>query len=294
MAFDHAAASRLLEKKLADIARAAVLPAPMLALGAATARAQLEARAAETVVVDASDLEDVERVLRGAPMLPRHAFPLDTGRATVLFDELSRLVTESEPHLAEAMAVVRADREAGSLDLDTAFSRFVEGDDAFFAACGQKTPSAPRLLGFLVQAALTPTLAAVAEAAYAHFPEDRTWNFGQCPVCASPPLMARLVGKVGARHLTCSFCQLEYRAKRLMCPYCGEEDHKMLEVFTAPDVPGYAVHVCLRCKSYIKTADFREMDRPSVPVLDDLESLTLDLAARDQGYARPVLSAWGF
>ena len=41
MAFDHAAASRLLEKKLADIARAAVLPAPMLALVAATARAQL-------------------------------------------------------------------------------------------------------------------------------------------------------------------------------------------------------------------------------------------------------------
>ena len=294
MPFDHAAASRLLEKKLADITKKTVLPAPMLTLVAAAARAQLEARAQETVTIDAASLEDVERVLRGAPMLPRDAFPLDMARAAAFFDDLTRLVGASEPHLAEAMTVIRADREAGSLDLPKAFTRFTAGDDAFFAAYGEKTPSAPRLLSFLVQAALTPRLAAVAEAAYAHFPENRTWNFGQCPVCGSPPLMARLVGKVGARHLTCSFCQLEYRAKRLMCPYCGEEEHKLLEVFTAPDEPGYAVHVCLRCNNYIKTTDFRELDRPSIPVLDDLESLPLDLAARNQGFTRPVLSAWGF
>ena len=57
MPFDHAAASRLLEKKLAAIAEKTVLPASMLALVAATARAQLDARAAETVNVNAADLD---------------------------------------------------------------------------------------------------------------------------------------------------------------------------------------------------------------------------------------------
>lgn len=294
MSFDVDQASRLLEKKLADLARKTVLPASMLALVAATARAQLAARAAEQAVVPPEMLEDAERFLRGAPMLPRERFPVDRDRTMVLFGALSGLVRDNEPHLAEAMAGIDAARAAGELDLDKACERYVAGDDAFFAAFGEKTPNAPRLLNFLVQAALSPGLAAVGKAAYAHYPKERAWVFGHCPVCASPPLMARLVGKEGARHLTCSFCQLEYRAKRLMCPYCGEEDHKMLEVFTAAEEPGYFVHVCLRCKKYIKTTDFRELDRASLPVLDDLESLTLDLAARGQGYNRPVLSAWGF
>jgi len=294
MPFDATKANRLLEKKLAAMSRKPVLPAAMLDLVADTSRAQLAARSRETVVIAADAIEDIERVLRGAPMLSREAFPLDFESAAALFDVLSRLVRASEPHLAEAMAVIDAALAARELDLRQAFSRHVAGDDAFFAAFGEKTPHAPRLLGFLVQAALAPRLSAIGEAAFAHFPTDRAWNFGQCPVCASPPLMARLVGKVGARHLTCSFCQLEYRAKRLMCPYCGEEDHKRLEIFTSEDEPGYAVHVCLRCKNYIKTTDFRELDRPSIPILDDLESLTLDLAAKGQGYGRPVLSAWGF
>lgn len=294
MPFDATIASRLLEKKLAELSRKTVLPAVMLDLVAATARAQLAARSKENVVITSDMIEETERNLRGAPLLPRDAFPVDFIRATELFEELSRIVIASGAHFAEALDDIAAARASGELDLEKAFSRHIIGDDAFFAAFGERTPNAPRMLGFLVQAALTPQLVAVAEAAYAHFPTDRTWNFGHCPVCASPPLMARFVGKVGARHLTCSFCQLEYRAKRLMCPYCGEEDHKQLEVFTAPDEPGYAVHVCLRCKNYIKTTDFREFDRPSLPILDDLESLTLDMAARNQGYTRPVLSAWGF
>lgn len=294
MAFDVASASRLLEKKLAALSEKTALPAAMLELVAQTARLQLEARATDDVVVDPDSLEDIERVLRGAPMMPREAFPVDFVLARELFEKLGEVVRHSEPHLAQALGIIDKARASDTLELSQAFSRYVAGDDVFFTTFGRQTPQAPRLLNFLIQAALAPRLAAVGEAVHAHFPADRTWNLGQCPVCASPPLIARLVGKEGARYLTCSFCLLEYRAKRLLCPYCGEEDHTKLEVFTSPDEPGYSVHVCLTCKHYIKTADFRELDRPSLPVLDDLESLTLDMAAKGQGYSRPVLSAWGF
>jgi FdhE protein len=294
MPFDVEEASRLLEKKLTVLAGNAVLPAAMVCLAGTTSREQLLARAVETPAITAGMLTETERNLRGAPLLSREAFPVDRQRAETLFYRLARLAGSCEPHLDASMAVVLAALESGELDLDRAFTRFLAGDDAFFAAFGQRTPQAPRLLNFLVQASLSPQLVAVAEAAYAFFPKDRTWNFGHCPVCASPPLMARLVNREGARALTCSFCQLEYRAKRLMCPYCGEEDPSRLEMFSAPEVPGFAVQVCLRCNSYLKTTDFREFDRPSLPALDDLESLTLDLAAQGRGFVRPVLSAWGF
>jgi FdhE protein len=294
MPFDPAEAARLLEKKLVALKRQTVLPSPMLRLVAAVSRLQLEARTGETVVLAPGLLEDTERNLRGAPLLPREAFPVALDRAVALFDRLAGLIGESESHLAAVLAVITGALASGELVRDQILTRHMAGDEAFFAAFGERTRRAPRLLNFLAQAALTPQLAAVSEAAYAHFPKERGWNFGHCPVCASPPLIARLVGREGARSLTCSFCQLEYRAKRLLCPYCGEEDHSRLEMFTSPGEPGYAVQVCLRCKSYLKTADFRDLDRPSLPVLDDLESLTLDLAAQSQGYVRPVLSAWGF
>lgn len=287
-------ARHLLEKKLLALAGCNALPASLVCLVAATCREQLEARIASSVQLTEDRLAASERNLRGAPLLPREAFPLDLEQAQSLFQRLEGLASECEPHLASSVAAIAAARNSGDLNLKEAFAKFVGGDDAYFAAVGQRTPNAPRLLNFLVQASLTPQLAAVGEAAYAFFPQDRTWNFGHCPVCASQPLLARMINREGARGLTCSFCQVEYRAKRLMCPYCGEEDPARLELFTAAEVPGFAVQVCLSCKSYLKTVDFRDFDRPSLPVLDDLESLPLDLAAQSRGFVRPVLSAWGF
>lgn len=294
MPFEPGEARRLLEKKLRALSDNPVLPASLVRLATATCREQLEARIGTATTVTAAMPVPDERNLRGAPLLPREAFPVDLVQARELFDRMGRIAAASESHLAEALETIATALAAGDLDLGEAFTRFLAGDDAFFAVFGQRTPKAPRLLNFLVQASLGPQLAAVGEAAYASYPQDRSWNFGHCPVCASQPLLARLINREGARGLTCSFCQVEYRAKRLQCPYCGEEEPAKLEMFTAPEVPGFAVQVCLSCNSYLKTVDFREFDRPSLPILDDLESLSLDLAAQGRGFVRPVLSAWGF
>lgn len=294
MPFEADKAHRLLEKKLHALSTNPALPESLVRLAADTCREQLQARMAVEVKVTADMLADRERNLRGAPLLPREAFPFAPEPARELFRRLGEVAGAGAPHLASGVAAVTAALAARELDLDDAFVRFLAGDDAFFAAQGARTPDAPRLLHFLVQASLVPQLAAVGEAAYAFFPGDRTWNFGHCPVCASQPLLARIVNRDGARSLTCSFCQVEYRARRLLCPYCGEEDATRLDMFTAEEIPGFAVQVCQSCNSYLKTVDFREFDRPSLPVLDDLESLALDLAAQGRGHTRPVLSAWGF
>lgn len=94
---------------------------------------------------------------------------------------------------------------------------------------------------------------------------------------------------------TCSYCRTTFRAKRIQCPFCLEEDAKKLDYFTTENEPGYQVHVCRSCKSYIKIADFREFfGRESIPALDDLESLPLDIAAQNEDFHRSRLPSGGY
>jgi FdhE protein len=124
---------------------------------------------------------------------------------------------------------------------------------------------------------------------------SEVWPHGHCPLCGNPPLIGKLASKEGFRFHTCSLCRLEYRASRLGCPFCQEQESDKLDVFTADTQPDYAVYACRTCKSYIKLADFREYaGRVSLPALDDLESLPLDMLAQQRGFGRLTCSAWGF
>lgn len=68
----------------------------------------------------------------------------------------------------------------------------------------------------------------------------------------------------------------------------------MLDYFTVDSEPGYQVHTCRSCKSYIKIADFRELTgREFLAALDDLESLPLDMAAQQEDFHRVAPSEWG-
>lgn len=49
-----------------------------------------------------------------------------------------------------------------------------------------------------------------------------------------------------------------------------------------------------RARANIKIADFREFfGRESIPALDDLESLPLDIAAQNEDFHRVAPSEWG-
>jgi FdhE protein len=189
-------------------------------------------------------------------------------------------------------------RKAGSEDSlrpAQAFTALLGNDAAFFMLWAKRLPDAPALPRFLALSSLAPSFARLHAALAPRLLTQEIWPHGHCPLCGSPPLIGRLTGKEGLRYHSCSLCRLEYRAPRLGCPFCGEHGSDKLGVFTADTLPGYAAYVCWTCKSYIKLADFREYaGRASLPVLDDLESLPLDMLAQQQGFTRLTFSAWGF
>ncbi|EGJ50129.1 formate dehydrogenase accessory protein FdhE [Desulfocurvibacter africanus] len=293
MAFDYDTEKRRLERKLAAVEKKGFLPKELLDMVGRTARLQLEAQREVRVEVP-TDLGDAMRAALGAPLLPRAEFACDREQALRLFGELLSVTADAGGALADASAMVRKAVEEDALDPAEALSRFLAGDDAFFQEWGQKTPGAPRLLSFLAQASLTPSLRATAEAVADRAKLNVARNNGHCPICGSLPFIGSLREKEGYRYLSCSFCHSDYRAKRLACAYCGEDNQQHLEYFESADEPGYRVELCHSCKRYVKTADFRNYDRLCVPGLDDLESLALDIRAVEEGYSRPTLSAWGF
>ena len=282
------------------------LPEPLLHLAVEVIRLQEEARTLISplpahLTVEKSLLTPQEAHYQGQALLAAERFPYDAEKAAELWEALLQLAQSQDgPMQSAARAVQGAHASATPLSAVDAFDAYVRDDADFFAHWAQRMPEAPAMTRFLAQAALSPWLHAVTQSLHG-FATDKVWEFGTCPHCGHLPYMGQLRGKEGARWHVCSFCHLSYRAARLQCPVCLEKDTEKLHFFVAAEAPEYEVHVCESCKNYLKLSDAREKDSaqlatalPALAALEDLDSLPLDLAARQQGYVRNTLSAWGF
>ena len=284
-----------LDKKIAQLRGKSYISEELIDLLDTVAHLQLEQIAqAEIELPPDNQLAPPESVFQGMPLLGRGNFPFDVRQAEALLDRMIDILKDAGGPLADGAAVTRAALDSGELQADELFRKFLEDDHAFFAPWVERMPEAPKTLSFLAFCALGPSIEAVAGMLADKLPEMKVPEVGTCPICGSLPLISSLEQKEGARYATCSFCRHHYRIKRIACPVCGEEEQKKLTFFTVDEEPGFRVDVCETCKSYIKTIDFRELDRVAVPILDDLDSLALDYVAASQGYKRATLSAWGF
>ena len=294
MDMDSSKALRELEQGIRGISKKDYLPSGLVTLIQKVQALHIEARAnARVILPPDSDLAAPEMRAQGAPMLDRAKFPVDREQAEILFVDLLAVVKAMGAPLADAAREVDQALARDEFTVDEALDAYLADDAELFKAWAERTPEAPSLLRFLAQSSASPSIEAVAQE-LAKLHTVKVWNWGHCPVCGQLPFMAELRGKEGARHLSCSFCRTHYRVKRIACPYCGEEEFDKLSFFTAKEEPGFRVDVCKSCNMYIKTTDFRELDRKSSPLLDDLDSLVMDMLAADKGFLRPTASGWGF
>jgi FdhE protein len=295
MPFDSDREASLLAKKIKALRAKPHLPPALLDLAEAVYSRQIAARSEAVLAMPGPDHVTPEaRHAQGMPLLPREAFLYDKALALRLMDEFTRLLAGAGGPMAEAAGLVSSALAAGEPGFEEAAAAYLRGDDAFFTDFGGKTPAAPRTLAFLVQSSLMPSLQEVSHRLVPEWPEDKTWLYGHCPVCGSPPLIGVLEGKEGRRYLWCSFCSAYYRVQRLPCPLCQEEKTEKLPFYVAEEEPGFRLNMCSTCNKYVKTTDFRDFDRVSLPLLDDLESIALDVLAQKRGFIRPTLSGWGF
>ena len=85
--------------------------------------------------------------------------------------------------------------------------------------------------------------------------------------------------------LGCALCGGEWLFGRILCPSCFEEDPAKLPSFPSETHPTVRIEACETCHRYVKSIDLSEDARP-IPEVDDLVSLSMDLWAVEQGFAR--------
>jgi FdhE protein len=118
------------------------------------------------------------------------------------------------------------------------------------------------------------------------------WEHGYCPTCGSWPLLGEFRGLEQTRFLRCGLCAAEWEFPRLLCPFCGEGEHRQLGYFGVEgEESRYRVMTCETCRGYVKMAtSLTPLSAPALLVAN-VATLHLDLAAADRGYSSPPLLA---
>ena len=108
------------------------------------------------------------------------------------------------------------------------------------------------------------------------------WNKGVCPICGGKPNLSLLEKDNNGKYLHCGYCDIQWRAKRLGCPFCPSPDSRYLFI---EDTEKYRVYVCEKCGGYIKTIVLEKSgDGELNLLLEDINSIEMDLFALKEGY----------
>ena len=227
---------------------------------------------------------------KGLPLLGREGFTLDLEAAHRLFSTISAIGQQSTPKMGDEIPKITEAVEAGELDLRELLSKHYDelhlGHEA--ERCGLDTG----ILSFLVQVSVKPSVTAQMEQLRGAIDLEE-WLQGECPLCGSPPQMARWKDEEGKRYLQCSFCSCQWRWERIACPSCNNKDMESLHYLYSEEEEAYRVDLCDQCKGYIKTVDSRKLDYEPYVDLEDIVTLHLDILAMEKGYRRAAPTPWG-
>jgi FdhE protein len=222
------------------------------------------------------------KLKRGVPILTGEPIPLPVQVLKSSFLELCDALAaggagESAEHIRRS--VDEGQLEAGSL-LTASLSR---NQDAIRQGAIHRG-LAPDLVWLLAELATSPLAHALQTRL---LPAASEWNHGYCAVCGSWPALAEFVD--GHRTLRCSFCAAAWEMTEYCCIYCGESGENFKLAAPNEERHDRRLEICLACQGYLKTVDVPSLSPFPLLAIYDMETMDLDLAAMEHGYARPPL-----
>jgi FdhE protein len=177
---------------------------------------------------------------------------------------------------------------------------------------------------FLARASLGPVLEALGPDMAASCIGLRDQQ--HCPSCGGPPQLSyfAIAGEdlaAGGRFLLCARCSTSWGYARMTCPGCGESSSSRLPIFSEEgttsgergsvvrglqgrladhDANGHKplfshvrVEACDSCRRYLLSIDLAA-DPASIPEVDEMVALPLDLYARERGFSKIIPNVMGF
>ena len=205
----------------------------------------------------------------GAIPLRATAWPRDPAWRSVLAALVADL--RARPWPQGAAAALSRLATAPAAELEAVADGILAGSPAF-----TDLAAAP-----FVAAALQVYFTALAATLPAHAVERSTHG---CPVCGSPPVAGVVQGDDKLRYLACSLCGSEWNLVRIQCWSCSATGG-IRYLGVAGDPGATKAEACTACQAYLKLF-YRERVPRAEPVADDVATLTLDLLAATEGWAR--------
>jgi len=272
-----------LRRSSPELADAAALYAAWLPLvrgvGASLPEPQLDLPAAQHSLV------------AGRPILTGQDLVFDVDGAARLFTILCRAAEAAGPGRAAPLRALRRAVERRTLDLALLWPALAAGDQACLDQLAARAGLDRAWLRLLGQYSLAPGLRALAAGPVRPLSLDG-WQRGVCPLCGSPPLLAEVQGKEGARRLRCGLCGLGWSYPRLQCVACRTTNHHHLG-FLCLEGEGekYRLQTCDLCHGYVKVVVTFEAIAVDMLAVEDLATLHLDSLAAERGFTRLLVPA---
>jgi FdhE protein len=235
------------------------------------------------------------RMADGVPLLHEQPVELDVHYAADLLSRtVNMLLERDDADLRQRLQRLVAAATGGTLDAQRLFTEAFVNHHDHLAEMAVPAEVDPELLITLARHAVAPILRGYAAhlAPLVERLEDGStsgtrWRPGYCPVCGAWPLLGELRGIELAHYLRCSGCGAGWRSRRMLCPYCGNDDFRALHILQVEGEQRFRVSVCERCKGFLKIGNAFDPPPPELVGLDDVASVHLDVAAIERGYRRP-------
>ena len=249
--------------------------------------------------VKIAEMDARSKLKNGTPLLNRKDFHIDLSSASLLFEEIIRIIKSEGHELTDELGKIEEALENGDLPIEEILQSVLT-DSSRVSRIAEELSLDDGALFMLATISIRPSIEANA-AQIQGIVEDATWSKHYCPVCGSSPAISELrklepTGSIegatseGAeRILHCSFCGTQWRSMRLGCLFCDNSDQEFMEYLYTEEEKGYRIDVCKKCRKYIKTVDTREISHEIVPPLEDVATMHLDIIAEEEGYKR---EAW--
>ena len=213
-----------------------------------------------------------------------------TGQPMLRFEEIPLELTDLRLMVRQTAEVLRrhAAIEQGDYDKVQSLGR----DMTLLAVAGNwyraraEHPGSPRgeesMLDQVIMLAMRPFLSRCAEVLQQRSDLATIWTHPYCALCGGEPDFA-VITPQAERHLICSRCTLRWKFEVLTCPYCRNDNRRLITSFATPDGK-YRVYACDACHRYLKAYDGRRATRPVMVMVDSVATLPLDAAAIQRGY----------
>jgi len=218
----------------------------------------------------------------GFPLFSREDLPLDFSAASGLLKKFLEHLGATDRDDREGLKKAHKKADDTGEWSKNLFKTILKQDEKALSLIAKEVDLDPKVIQFLGQVALTPSIHTLRDAMSSNIDTDG-WDYGYCPLCGSQPDMAYFA-KTGKRYLHCELCGEEWAFSRIRCPFCDNQDQETLGYFEAEEEEGFRVYFCRECMGYLKTIDKKAFEEVAPLELENLATIHLDLLANENEF----------